>query len=135
MRQFDEVLACFKIQEKEMVQTGNEENSRDVVREYIEALSTQKYDVARECLVSKVKVFGPSGEAFREADDFIGMLSQNRGGYDVMKVFVDGEDVCVLYDFITPKKRVYMSSWYHVTGDKIDSIRTVFDPAAFNADP
>jgi hypothetical protein len=31
------------------------------------------------------------------------MMEQQRGNYDIKKVFVDGSDVCLLYDFITPK--------------------------------
>lgn len=46
-------------------------------------------------------------------------------------MFVDGEDVGLMYDFTTSGKTVYMSSWYKVESGRINYIRTVFDPSAF----
>jgi hypothetical protein len=74
---------------------------------------------------------GPGGEAFRSPDDFLKMMGQKRGRYDIEKVFVDGDDVCVVYDFVTEKAAVFFCSWYQVEASKITSIRTIFDPRAF----
>ena len=49
------------------------------------------------------------------------------------KVFVDGDDVCLLYDFATEKVTTFFCSWYQIKDGKIASIRTVFDPRAFAA--
>jgi hypothetical protein len=59
------------------------------------------------------------------------MMSQQRGTYDIKKTFVDGDDVCLLYDFKTPSAAVFFCSWYQIKGGKIASIQTVFDPSAF----
>ena len=108
-------------------------DARDVVMSYIMALDNQDYDSARKWLGDNVLVKGPAGEAFRSPDEFIRMMQTQRGKYDIKKVFVDGDDICLLYDFITQTVKVFFSSWYKVKDGKIISIQTVFDPRPFTA--
>ena len=108
-------------------------NAREIVMSYIGALGSQDYDSARNWLGDNVLVKGPAGEAFRSPDDFIAMMQKQRGKYDIKKVFVDGDDVCLLYDFITKTVTAFFSSWYKVKDGKIISIQTVFDPRPFAA--
>lgn len=107
------------------------QNSNETVMSYLKALGDQDYAAARNYLGNNVRVKGPAGEAFRSPDEFLKMMEQQKGKYDVKKVFVDGSDVCVLYDFITPKVTTFFSSWYQVEDGKISSIQTVFDTRAF----
>ena len=107
------------------------QNAREVVMSYIKALDIGDYAAARNCLSDNVLVKGPAGEAFRTPDEFLGMMRQQRGKYDVKKVFVDGNDVCLLYYFVTERVNTFFSSWYQVEAGKITSIQTVFDPRAF----
>ncbi|HUI00669.1 MAG TPA: nuclear transport factor 2 family protein [Nitrososphaerales archaeon] len=109
--------------------------SRDVVMSYINALDGQRYDDALGHLDDRVRIRGPAGETFGKPLDFIDMLRKYRGKYDVKKVFVDGDDVCVLYDLKTTGPTVFMSSWYQVKGGRIVSVQTVFDPRAFGPPP
>lgn len=106
-------------------------SAMEVVLSYIKALGRQDYDAAGNYLNESVRVVGPAGEAFRNPREFIDMLRQYRGRYDLKKAFVDGNDVCLLYDFVTPAATVFMSSWYQVKNGKIASVRTVFDPRPF----
>ena len=110
---------------------GSENRARDVVLSYVKALDRQDFSSAKEHLADNVRVRGPSGEAFRSASEFINMLQTQRGRYDLKKDFVDGNDVCLLYDFVTPKLRAFFCSWYQVKDGKIDSIQTIFDTKAF----
>jgi limonene-1,2-epoxide hydrolase len=105
---------------------------KEIVMSYVAALDSGDYETARDRLGANVRVVGPAGEAFRSPAEFIEMLSQQRGKYDLKKIFVDGDDVCVLYDFVTPKVRTFFCSWYQVRDGKIVSIQTVFDPRAFS---
>jgi hypothetical protein len=105
--------------------------AREAVMAYIEAMSNRDYATARNYLGEDLRVKGPSGEAFRSPDEFLRMMEQQRGKYDIKKVFVDGSDVCLLYDFATPKVTTFFCSWYQVTDRKITSIQTVFDTRAF----
>lgn len=109
------------------------QDAKEIVMSYVNALGNQDYDSARNSLADNVLVRGPSGEAFRSPDEFIGMMQQQRGKYDIKKVFVDGDDVCLLYDFITKTVTTFFSSWYKVKDGKIVSIQTVFDPRPFAA--
>jgi SnoaL-like domain len=98
---------------------------------YIDALDRQRYKEAMDFPQEGVRIRAPAGEAFGKPLDFIEMLRKYKGRYDIKKVFVDGNDVCVLYDLATTGPAVYMSSWYEVENGKIVSINTVFDPRAF----
>ena len=109
------------------------QNARDIVMSYIGALGNQDYDSARNWLGDNVLVKVPAGEAFRSPDEFLSMMQKQRGQYDIKKVFVDGDDVCLLYDFITKTVTTFFSSWYKVKDGKIISIQTVFDPRPFAA--
>jgi len=102
---------------------------------YIEALDHQRYEEALKLLHDNVRIRGPGGETFGKPLDFIEMLRKYQGKYDVKKMFVDGDDVCIFYDLKTTRPTVFMSSWYHVHEGKIVSIQTIFDPRAFGPPP
>jgi len=109
------------------------QDAKEAVMSYIKAMGERDYAEARNYLGDNVRVKGPAGEAFRSPDEFLKMMEQQRGKYDIKKVFVDGSDVCLLYDFIAPKVTAFFCSWYQVKDGKISSIQTVFDPRAFAA--
>ena len=54
---------------------------------------------------------------------------------DMKKMFIDGNDVCLLYDLVTktPAGTAFVCEWYKVKGEKIAEIRTVFDARPFAA--
>lgn len=108
-------------------------SAKEVVLSYIKAMDSRDYASARKYLGDNVRVKGPAGEAFRSPDEFLGMMQQQHGHYDLKKVFVDGDDVCVLYDFRSKTVTTFFSSWYQVKDGRIVSIQTVFDPRAFAA--
>lgn len=110
-------------------------DAREVVLSYIRALDGNDYDAARSYLNDDVRVKGPAGEVFSKPNEFIDMLRQYKGKYDLKKIFTDGNDVCLLYDLRTPKATVFMSSWYKVRSRKITSIVSVFDPRPFGPPP
>jgi hypothetical protein len=45
-------------------------------------------------------------------------------------VFVDGNDVCMIYDLVTnvPAEPISTAEWYHLRGHRISSVRTFCDP-------
>jgi hypothetical protein len=86
------------------------ENPREVVMAYIKAVDNKDYDSIRSYLSDSVFIKGLAGEAFRSPDEFIGMMKQRNGKYAMKKVFVDGDDVCLLYDFVTPKVTAFFCS-------------------------
>ena len=108
-----------------------EKGSLGVVMAYIKALDSYRYDDALKQLHEKVTVRGPAGETHGNPAGFIAMLRKYKGKYDVKKAFVDGDDVCLIYDLKSGGSKVFMSSWYQVKDGKISNIQTVFDPKAF----
>jgi SnoaL-like protein len=107
-------------------------SSTELVLSCIKALDTQDYDQAASYLSEKVRIMGPAGEAFHKPKEFVGMLSQYRGKYDVRKIFSDGNDVCLIYELSAGKAKTMMCSWYKVENGKIVWIQTIFDPKPFN---
>ena len=114
---------------------SSDSKSRDLVMAYIAALDRQHYDEALERLHERVRIRGPTGEAFGKPLDFIEMHRKYRGKYDDKKVFLDSDDECVLYDLKTERPTESNSKSYQVKGGKIVSIQTVFDPRAFGPPP
>jgi hypothetical protein len=110
-----------------------EHNPKEVLMSYIKAMDSRDYDAAGWCLADNIRVKGPAGEAFRSPGEFLGMMRAQQGTYDIKKVFVDGNDVCLLYDFATKAVTTFFCSWYQVKDGKIVSIQTVFDPRPFAA--
>lgn len=108
-------------------------DANGIVLSYIKALGNEDYGAASRYLSESVRIMGPTGESFSKSEEFINMLRQNRGRYDLKKTFTDGDDVCLIYDLVTPAVTVFMCSWYHVIDGKIASIQTVFDTQAFNS--
>lgn len=108
---------------------------RELVLKYLGHLNNHEYGEASRCLASSVVAVGPSGEAFRDRESFIGMMKTHQSRYDLKKTFSDGPDVCVLYDFVFESGRVYASSWYQVKDGSIHTITTVFDPARMPGPP
>lgn len=102
---------------------------------YITAMGRRDYDSAGRYLADNVLVKGPAGEAFRSPSEFLDMMRKQQGTYDMKKVFVDGDDVCLLYDFVTKTVTTFFCSWYQVKHGKIVTIQTVFDPRPFAAAP
>jgi SnoaL-like protein len=109
------------------------QSAKEVVLSYIKAMDSGDYASARKYLGDNVRVKGPAGEAFRSPDEFLAMMQKQQGKYDMKKVFVDGDDVCLLYDFKAKTVTTFFSSWYQVKEGRIVSIQTVFDPRAFAA--
>ena len=114
---------------------GTKNEPRDVVMSYIDALDKLDYDGALRFLSDNVRVRGPAGETFGAPLGFIEMLRRYRGGYDIKRVFVDGDEVSLWYDLKTTGPTVFMASWYQVKDGKIVSIQTIFDPSAFDSPP
>lgn len=106
-------------------------DSKKVVTSYIKALDDQNYELAGKFLDENVRIQGPDGESFGRPKEFLEMLRQYRGRYDMKKSFVEEDDVCLLYDLKISATTVFMCSWYQVNDRKIVSIRTVFDPRPF----
>jgi ketosteroid isomerase-like protein len=110
--------------------------SAEVAEDFFEAWTSKDFGRARSLLHDDVSFEGPI-DAFSDADSYIASLTQLSGivtGADKQKVFVDGDDVCVIYDLKTmPVPSSRTCEWYRVRDGKIASVSVVFDARPFAA--
>jgi ketosteroid isomerase-like protein len=106
-----------------------------IVSTFFEALGRGDFAHARNSLHDEFEFQGPI-DTFSSPAPFLEALRQLHHiveRVDVKKMFVDGNDVCVLYDMVTrtPAGTAFIAEWYRVAGDKIASMRAVFDARPF----
>ena len=109
----------------------------DIVQGFMGAMGKGDFVAARKFLDSNLSFQGPI-ETFHQADPHLESLKKLHHiveRVDVKKMFVDGDDVCLLYDMVTktPDGTAFIAEWHHVTGEKISAIRVVFDARPFAA--
>ena len=109
---------------------------QEIVDQYYAAWTNKDFATARRLLHDDLSFHGPI-DTFDKADDYIEALkrlSQITLGADVQKIFVDGDDVCVIYDLKTaPVPSSRTSEWYRVRDGKVASVSVVFDARPFAA--
>jgi hypothetical protein len=99
----------------------------EVVESYRAALGRGDFGIARKLMHDDMTFQGPL-----EASKRLATIIQR---IDVKKTFVDGDDVCVLYDMVTntPAGTAFIAEWYQVRGGRIAALRAVFDARPFAA--
>jgi ketosteroid isomerase-like protein len=108
---------------------------KTVADRFFKAWTTGDFDTARSLLHDDVSFSGPI-DRFDNADAYLGALrglSQIVKGAEEQKVFVDGDDVCVIYDLVTntPAGTAPTAEWYHLRDGKISAVRVYFDARPF----
>jgi len=112
-------------------------SAKEIVESYKAAMGRGDWSAARELLHDDLAFQGPI-DSFNRADDYLAAskrLANIIQRIDVKKTFADGNDVCVLYDMVTntPAGTAFIVEWYQVRGDKIGTLRAVFDARPFAA--
>ena len=110
---------------KDIVTTAT--GARNVVLSFIDALNNHDYDGARRYLNDNMTFIGVLG-ARNGADAYMDDMSRMKFEYEIKKIFVDGDDVCLFYDIDMSGKTIFCCGWYHLEGGKISTFRVVFDP-------
>jgi limonene-1,2-epoxide hydrolase len=108
--------------------------SQDVVLSYQKAMQRGDFSTARGLLHDNLEFRGPF-DTFGKADDYIHALQKLStivDHVDILKVFEDGSDVCLLCDLVTKTVGTsFVAEWYKVKDGKIASVRAVFDARPF----
>jgi hypothetical protein len=89
------------------------------------------FDTVKQLVHDDVTFVGAMGatSGVTEYIDGLRGLSRMVNGLNVTKVFVDGDDVCVIYDLLTDTAGALPCvAWYRVTNGKVASTRVFFDP-------
>jgi ketosteroid isomerase-like protein len=105
-----------------------------VAEGFFDAWASKNFPRARALLHDDGSFRGPI-DTFSDANSYLAALQRLGGivtGVDKQKVFVDGDDVCVIYDLktaVVPSART--CDWYTVRDGKIASVSVVFDARPF----
>jgi limonene-1,2-epoxide hydrolase len=112
-------------------------NAFEIVESYRTALERGDFGAARKLMHDDMAFQGPL-DTFTTADQFLTVRKELAAiiqRIDVKKTFVDGDDVCVLYEMVTntPAGTAFIAEWYKVKEGKIAATRAVFDARPFAA--
>src|SRR5437762_6917922 len=113
----------------------NMTSASEIVESYRAALGKGDFATARTVMQDNMTFQGPL-DTFHKADDYLEAIKKLASiiqRIDLKKVFVDGDDVCVLYDMVTntPAGTAFIAEWYQVKDGKITALRAVFDARPF----
>ena len=109
--------------------------SRTTAVRFFKAWTTGDFDTARSLVHDDVSFAGPI-DRFDNADAYIGSLrglAQIVQAAEEQKVFVDDNDVCIIYELVTntPAGSYPTAEWYHMRDGKISAVRVFFDARPF----
>lgn len=112
-------------------------DKKTLTLEYLKAVATQDYGKLEQLLAADLRFRGPVMTR-SSAQDFIGALKRLSAVHvrsDVKRVFVDGEEVCVIYDFVTSTSAGALPTieWLHFDGVRIRAIDLYYDQKPWQA--
>jgi hypothetical protein len=112
-------------------------NAGQVVQGFVGAMGKGDFADARKYLHDNLSFRGPI-DAFDKPEPYLQSLEKLHKmveRVDMKKMFVDGNDVCLLYDLVinTQAGTSFVCEWMQVKSGKIAAIRTVFDARPFAA--
>jgi|GraSoiStandDraft_44_1057316.scaffolds.fasta_scaffold681121_2 hypothetical protein len=98
---------------------------------YLNAVGKQQYGKVEALLAPDLQFRGPSMTR-TSAEEFLGALKRLAAIHvrnDVKRVFADGDEVCVIYDFVTdtPAGALPTIEWLRFEGERIRSIDLYYD--------
>jgi hypothetical protein len=110
-------------------------NNKDIALAYIDACARKKWDAVAPLLADDIKFVGTSNTV-TGSTPYLAVLKRLGPVWersDVRKVFEDGADVCVIYDFVTstPAGSVPIVEWLRIENGHIRQINLFFDRVAF----
>ncbi|RBL93060.1 nuclear transport factor 2 family protein [Chitinophaga flava] len=97
------------------------------VEQFITALNQEDMTTAGALLAPDFKFVGVLGTRDGAAV-YMEDMGRMKIKYNIHKLFEDGNDVCVICDYIMGGVTVFGTSWYQLTDGRISSLRAVFDP-------
>ena len=108
-----------------------------VADKFFKAWTTGDFVTARGLLHDDLSFDGPL-DKFDNADAYVAALTglaQIVESTEEQKVFVDDNDVCVIYNLVTntPAGAALTAEWYHLRDAKISAVRVIFDARPFAA--
>lgn len=114
-----------------------EEQPGEVALKYFEHWSRKDYEGSAVYLDENLSFKGPI-DTFTNAQDYLRAISRLATiivEVRTRKTFIDGKDVCKVYDLVTntPAGTVPCAEWIHADEGKVKSIQVFFDARPFAA--
>jgi ketosteroid isomerase-like protein len=112
------------------MQASMKENRETTVREYLSAVGNKDLAKVETLLTPDIAFAGPS-MTLTGARDVLAALRRIGAVHvrnDVKRIFVDGDEACVIYDFVTDTVGVVPTvEWLSFEADRIRSVRLYYD--------
>lgn len=109
-------------------------NPEALVRAYLDAIATKRLDELDALLAPDVRFVGPMSNLTGLADVKAAFrrVSSIHVKSDIERLFTDGDEVCVIYDFVTDTiGGLPTVEWIHLRDGRIQSIRIYYDQVPF----
>jgi Cu+-exporting ATPase len=108
---------------------------REVVEHFMRAYYAGDTETARRYVRDDVSFTGPAA-SFTSADDYLSTSAHAASmlrEINIQRIIVDDGDVCVFSHLETKafSHPMLVADWYHLEGDRIASIHTIFDTGPF----
>jgi len=106
-------------------------DKKTLTLDYLNAVAHRRYDKVEALLAPDLELRGPA-RTLTSAGEYVGALKRLGAIHvrnDIKRVFADGDEVCVIYDFVTdtPAGAVPAVEWLRFDGDRISSIDLYYD--------
>lgn len=100
---------------------------KEVVLGLAKALNDGKYEEARRYVSDNMSYVGPFGSR-DGAEAYLHEMERRHLKFDILKIFADDKDVCVLYDITVAGITLFACGWFQVEAGKVRSMRVTCDP-------
>ncbi len=100
---------------------------REVVLSLVHALNNEDFKEARNFVDEKMTFVGVLGSR-DGANAYFKDMELMKLKYDLKKIFVEGDDVCLIYNLKMSGVNVMCCGWYTVEDSKVVSLKVIFDP-------
>lgn len=105
-------------------------NLEEKVRKYLKSIAQRDYATLGELISSHIRFRGPTVEV-EGSDALISSLQRISAVHVdnvIQKIFVDGDDACVIYDFVTDTLGGLPTvEWLHFEAGRIASVALYYD--------
>lgn len=108
-------------------QETNKKGAKETVLSFVAFINEEDFTSAKELASDLLHFDGVLGQ--RDGKDaYFKDMEKMKMKYEVVKAFVDGQDVCLLSNITSGGVVMFTCSWYQLENGKIKSLKVVFDP-------
>ncbi|MGC4068581.1 MAG: nuclear transport factor 2 family protein [Polyangiaceae bacterium] len=110
--------------------TAHQQDLDRLARTYLDAVGRKDLGAVQSLLAPEVTFVGPvmNLQGSKDVIESLRRIGAVHVRNDVKRVFVDGDEICVIYDFVSDTVgSIPTIEWLHVRNGRIESIRLFYD--------